>query len=280
MAVRFTPHNKFHAANHHTLSSSRIVDSALDPIASFEHPFLGIFYNRLTDERRTYTHDTNSYLWWSAYTTIQTFSSNWMPDLSLWTTVNSLSDEWNLGYNSYLNLKTLSSRWESVYTTVNTYSAEWGSPFLMLTNVVQEYTVAKTFSGQTLGLATVSTFDWNLDIQQVAFINVDRDIFINNPDEESIINGGLYTLIIRQYNDGVFPGGNKVEFDTNYRFNDRGRIKNIISQGLSAMTIINFLAVDGILFGDVTMLSGLPLQTIPGPEPDPPEEDIFIGTII
>ena len=36
-------HNKFHSANHHTLPSPHIKDSGLDPIASYEFPFIGDF---------------------------------------------------------------------------------------------------------------------------------------------------------------------------------------------------------------------------------------------
>ena len=36
-------HNKFHSANHHTLPSPHIVDSGLDPIASYDFPFIGDF---------------------------------------------------------------------------------------------------------------------------------------------------------------------------------------------------------------------------------------------
>jgi hypothetical protein len=252
MANVFTFHNKWHGTNHHTLCSFKVVDSGQDPIASQKYPFLGIFYNRLTDNDRTYAIETNSYNWWSGYTTILTFSGdNWMHDLSLWTTVNSLSDNWNLGYNSYLNLKTLSSRWEQVYTTVSAYSAEWDSPFLVKTNLVQEYSKAKLFAGQTLQLATISAYDWNLNFQQVAYIDIDRDIFINNPDEDTIINGGFYTLILKQ----IPPGEYQVEFDTGYRFNDRPRLKDIVKKTSSSMTIIKFLAVDSVLFGDVTYLN-------------------------
>ena len=36
-------HNKFHSANHHTLPSPHIKDSALDPVASHDFPFIGDF---------------------------------------------------------------------------------------------------------------------------------------------------------------------------------------------------------------------------------------------
>jgi hypothetical protein len=36
-------HDKLHRANHHTLSTGGLLDSAYDPIASPEHPFRGDF---------------------------------------------------------------------------------------------------------------------------------------------------------------------------------------------------------------------------------------------
>lgn len=252
MAGNFTFHNKFHRANHHSLSSFDILDSGFDPIASQRHPFLGVFYNRLTDNERTYSIDTDSYQWWSAYTTVGTFSANWMLTLPVYTTVNTLSDNWNLGYNSYLNLRANSGSWMSVYTTVCAYSAEWGSPYLMFTNKVQEYTHAKTFSGQnlkTVGLG-LSSYDWNLDYQQVAFATITGDCFFYNPVEGTAINGGIYTLVIKQ------AGRYEVTFDSLYRFNDRPRLNDIVNRSLSGITVINFIAINDLLYGDVTFLSG------------------------
>ena len=44
MSNRF--HNKFHRQNHHSNPTSGYLDSALDPIASFEQPFQGEFYSQ------------------------------------------------------------------------------------------------------------------------------------------------------------------------------------------------------------------------------------------
>lgn len=258
MAGQLTLHNKFHRANHHSLSSLDIIDSGFDPIASKSQPFLGVFYNLLTDQQRTFNINTNSYDWWSAYTTFRTYSANWMNTLTLFTTVCSLSNQWNLGYQSYLNSVAFSGRWESVYANVCAFSAEWGSPYLMFTNKSQEYTHSKTFSGQMLTLSedSVSAYDWNLDTQQVAFLTLTQDSFINNPAEGSLINGGIYTLIFKQFNI-VNPFNTwEVTFDTQYRFNDRRRLNDIVNKTLSGITIINFLAIDNLLYGDVTFLSG------------------------
>lgn len=261
MAGTFTVHNKFHRSNHYTLSSV-VVDSGMDPIASKQYPFLGVFYNIITDQQRTFFIPTNSYEWWSAYTTMSSFSANWMKTQTLYTTVCTLSDNWNLGYNSFTSLCAASGLYDSAFTTVCAYSGSWGSPFLMFTNKVQEFTHAKTFSGVDLygedpvNPGDLRSFTWDLDTQQVAFIRVKEDIFIENPIEESIINGGLYTLVLSQDNTGLANVGHQVSFDTNYRFNSTLNFNDIVSKGLSAVTVINFIAVNSVMYGDVVVLSG------------------------
>lgn len=258
MAGNFTFHNKFHRANHHTISAISIIDSGLDPIASERYPFMGIFYNVLTDLERSFFIPTNSYEWWSAYTTMSGHSANWMNTESLFTTVCSTSGEWNLGYLGYTTLYATSANFESTYTTVCAFSASWGSPYLMFTNKVQEYTHAKTFSGVDLiasDAPSLSVFEWNLDYQQVAFIKVDRDIVVENPIEETIINGGMYTLVFKQDNSSVVNTGYEVSFGSNYRFNTKLNFTDIVSKTLSAITVINFIAINNILYGDVIVLS-------------------------
>jgi len=261
MAGTFTLHNKFHRSNHHTLTAVTTIDSGMDPIASKQYPFLGIFYTILTDQSRTFFIPTNSFEWWSAYTTMSSFSANWMKTETLYTTVCSLSDNWNLGYNSFTTLLANSALYDSAFTTVCAYSASWASPFLMFTNKVQEYTHAKTFSGVDLVgevqpvIGASPRYVWNLDTQQIAFIKVDQDIFIENPDEETMINGGLYTIVFSQNNASVANVGHQVNFDTNYRFNTALGFTDIVGKSLSAITVINFIAVNGIMYGDVVVLS-------------------------
>jgi len=260
MAGVFTFHNKFHRSNHHTLTGTKDIDGGLDPIASKKYPFRGIFYNLLTDQGNTFDYYTDSLQWFNAYTTMGSFSATWMLTKTLYNTVSSLSSNWNLGYDAYTFLKANSGDYDSTFTTVKTYSAEWGSPYLMFTNKAQEYTHSKTFSGQDLYFSEfypgLSTYDWNLDSQQVAFIRVNKNIFIANPFEETVLTGGLYTLVLKQDNPGQHMLGYEVEFDNLYRFNGIKDTKNIVNKTLSGITVINFIAIQGILYGDVTYLSG------------------------
>lgn len=260
MAGRYTFHNKFHRSNHHSVSALDTIDSGLDPIASISHPFVGVFYNLLTDTERSFSIESNSLEWWSAYTTMVSYSATWMLTRSLYTTVSSLSDNWNDGYTAYTHFNYLSNLLVSLYTTVCTYSAEWGSPYLMFTNRVQQYTHAKTFSGQNLqpigtNFYETTTYNWDLNTQQVAYIYLkDSNIFVKNPTATSKVNGGLYSLVITQpiNTQAVY----NVEFDTQYRFNDRDTVKDVVLYALSGITMINFICIDGLMYGDVVHLSG------------------------
>lgn len=270
MAGSYTFHNKFHRANHHTFKADDQIDAGLDPIASQEFPFNGIFYNLVTDAKKTFTIPTDSFQWWSAYTTVGSYSGSWMLTRSLYTTVSSLSNNWNKGYEGYLLLRSNSGNWNAAYTTVSTFSASWGSPYLMFTNKPQVYTHSKTFSGQNLQLATtlnlqtgeetaipgLSTFKWDLNTQQIAFITLDKNIYLFNPDTESMVEGGLYTLVVTQQNNSVVGAGYDILFDTQYRFNSLQQFNNIVNKSLSGITVINFICVNGLMLGDVTYLNG------------------------
>lgn len=266
MAGSYTFHNKFHRANHHTFIADDQIDAGLDPIASAEFPFNGIFYNLVTDARKTFVIETNSFEWWSAYTTMGAYSATWMLTRSLYTTVSSLSDNWNNGYEGYLLLRANSGNWDNSYTTISTFSASWGSPFLMFTNKPQIYTHSKTFSGQQLQLAKIlnletgeetdipglSSYKWDLNTQQVAFHTLDKDITLFNPEPETMVQGGLYTLVVTQKSNDGFD----ITFDTQYRFNSLQQFNNVVNKTLSGITVINFICLNDFMLGDVTYLKG------------------------
>jgi len=270
MAGTYTFHNKFHRANHHTLGTTDQLDSGLDPIATKEYPFYGVFYNLITDAERTFNIETNSYNWWSVYTTVLSNSSNWMLTRSVYSTVSSLSDNWNLGYQGYTTLKAYSGDWDNSYTIISSFSADWGSPYLMFTNVPQVYTHSKTFSGQDLRLAQLvdqltgevtdlpglSTYEWNLDRQQVGYATLEKNMFLSNPDPDTMVDGGIYTLVVTQNNPSVVNSGYDLEFDKLYRFNSVQTFNNVVNTTLSGITIINFICVNGFMLGDVTKLAG------------------------
>lgn len=273
MAGNFTFHNKFHRSNHHTISGLRTIDSGLDPIATQAEPFLGIFFNIVTDQQRSFNYATNSYDWWSAFTTMRANSGTWMLTRSLYTTVSSLSDNWNLGLFAYTSIRSLSALYRSLYQTVSSLSASWGSPYLMYTNRSQVYTHSKAFSGQDLFpigysqyiggtvVPAISVYNWNLDTQQVAFLDLNVFPFGNVPSlrPEVLLNntvngvrGGLYTLQIKQRNTGTPVD---VVFSTTYRFNDRSTRTGIVTSAPGSTTVINFLKADSLMLGDVYYLT-------------------------
>ncbi len=247
MAGTFRFHNKFHRSSHYTLTGTNVEDQGLDPVASQNQPFLGIFYNTITDQSRSYTFNSNSLFWHNAYVTIRTLSANWGNTGPLYTTVNTLSNNWNKGYDAYVTLNPLSGNYESTYTVVQSNSAVWSDPTVMFTNKVQENTRSKTFSGYPLTIVpSASTVDWDLDVAQVAFLTLTQNVTVQNPTQSSIKKGGLYTLYIIQGNNG----GYTASFQTAYRFPLGDSISVNMNKSLSGITIVNFISDGVLLFGD------------------------------
>jgi hypothetical protein len=252
-------HNKLHRANHHTIigNGNPIPDAGTDPIASQAFPFLGVFYNLLTDSGRSFNILTNSLEWWSSYKTVESLSAIWAPTLSVWTTVNQLSTYWNLGYDGYTTFKSNSSIYESTYTTVSANSAIWGSPYIVYTNIPQQFTKSKTFSGQDLTVSVLDdTVSWNLSSQQICFITLTKNISVLNP-YPIITNsnkGGLYTMVLSQ--DAI--GGWDASFDTSYRFPETTNRTNIIGTSANSTTVLNFVCDGVLMYADV-------VKTFPSP---------------
>ena len=242
-------HSKFHRANHHSVASPGIPDSGLDPIASLTEPFVGIFYNTITDDSRSYTLNANSLQWYQAYSIVSTYSGYWGLTDSVYNTVNSLSDNWNLGFKAYLSFSPNSAKYESAYTTFRTYSAGWNNENIMYLNVVQEYTKSKTFSGTNLQAIDPISVDWDLDSNQVTFITLISSLSVNNP--LNMRRGGLYTMVVKQSS----AGNKDINFDTCYRFPNSLIRYNIVDTGPNKVTIINFLCDGAVMYGDVIKLS-------------------------
>lgn len=262
MSGVFKFHNKLHRANHHTIggTGNSIPDAGTDPIASQDFPFLGVFFNTLTDNSRSYNINTNSFEWWASYKTVNALSGIWAPTLSVWTTVNALSDNWNLGYSGYTTYFANSAEYEATYSTVSANSAIWGSPYIMYTNIPQQYTKSKTFSAQDLEVSIFDTVEWNLSSQQVCFVTLTKNISVLNP-VPSISNfnrGGLYTMVLVQDS----TGGWDASFGTAYRFPETQNRTNIIGTSADSTTILNFICDGLLLYADV-------VKTFPKPPPEP-----------
>jgi hypothetical protein len=273
MAGFFRLHNKFHRTSHHTLTGTDTVDGGSDPIASKEFPFNGIFYNNLTDYKRTYNIKTNSFDWNSVYVTVNSLSAEWGLIKTTYTTVNTNSANWEKGFSAYTTLQSVSDNYNSVYTTVCANSAAWSeSEFLLYTNRVQQNTRSKTFSGYTLSINQDGSVDWNLDIAQVAFLYLKDNVFLKNPFPSSLKRGGIYHLYVYQNprptidilrfgsndklktfetsNNIVFLDllANTLDFDENYLFplNE----ESSLNYSVSGVTIFNFMCDGEYMHGN------------------------------
>jgi hypothetical protein len=247
MSGSFRLHNKFHRSSHYSLSSASVQEHGIDPIASKEEPFNGVFYNILTDQNRTYNISTNSYDWYSNYTTLKELSSKWDLAGTTYTTVRSNSSNWNNSYSAYSTLCAVSANYNSTYTTVRANSASWANEYVLYTNRVQENTKSKTFRGYTLSVNNDNTVDWNLDIAQVAYLTLYSDVTIKNPPPSSMKSGGIYNLYVIQGNpDGDF----NITFGSNYVFPLGVDISSSINFELSGVTIFNFFSDSIYMHGD------------------------------
>lgn len=244
MAGSYVFHNKLHRASHHTLSGTGLPDAGLDPIASIDQPFIGIFYNVLPDVNGALSIKTSSLDWWSTWTTVNNLSSIWAPTQSIYVTLTGLSADWSLGFSAYTSLSSNSAKYESAYTTVKTYSADWSAPYKMFTNIVQEYTAAKTFAGTTISFDPIlNTATWDVALNQITFLNLSDNITFN--PVVSAKRGGVYVLTVIQ--DSV--GGRDIAFDPSFRFNSTLNINGVIATDPNSRTVITFIYDGNIMYG-------------------------------
>lgn len=251
----FLFHNKFHRANHHTIATPGLPDSATDPIASQSEPFLGIFYNYqnpllnlsaidvsyletfFTDSITTFDGlsvntirsiyaaitanvFTSSQQWFEMHTNINGFSAVYGLYPTVSSTVNSFSGVWNLAYDFYSSLNTLSTNYFSTYTVTNSYSGNW--PFIDTTlrlNLVQQNSYAKNFSGANITDITVLGSNisayWNLSAAQCAFFRITGDTVFKNIVNPLNKKKGGEYTLILQQ-DGF--GSRSVAFENDYVF--------------------------------------------------------------
>jgi hypothetical protein len=231
-------HNKFHLSLHHTVSSAGYPDSATDPIAGIGNEFLGTFYNAVCGVTTTSTE------WRSNYLQIKPLSGGWEKYKTTYSTVCSLSAPWNLGYSFRTEYFTNSADYESTDSNLASNSAYWFNLYNAFTKGdPQQYTKQISFSGVEL-VQTVGNIDWDLDVAQVAFINLSLPtVTLRNPT--NMKKGGCYTLIIRQDQ----AGSKSVAFEANY-------VLNIGNPGVMlapfGVTVIRFISNGTRLFGKVT----------------------------
>jgi hypothetical protein len=190
-------HNNFHRSNHHTVSSFGYPESAKDPIASFEFPFKGIVYNNLYSIDEVFIANTNSYDWWSAYTSVNSNSATWEKCLTTYTTVCSNSAFWNKYYSIYNKLNPLSGNYQSTYQTLCANLEYWNAVYnenTMYTNKVQESTRQKTFANNYIYPSNPMNIVLDLSGGQVTTYITDVDSYFS--DFSGNKRGGTYNLIL------------------------------------------------------------------------------------
>ena len=152
-------HNKYHRANHFSVSAEGFPDSATDPIASSDQPFIGLFYNTISDG-----FSGNSLEWRNTYTTTKAYSADWCLYPSVSTIVKSGSSSWVDGYDFYTSFKPVSNIFESTYSSVISNSAQYYLTNLygLFTDQAQQNLLSKNFAGITvnpfLSVNRVETF--------------------------------------------------------------------------------------------------------------------------
>jgi len=227
----FIYHNKWHSFNHHTVPSPGYPDSAMDPIASQEFPFLGFFFNSIPlssveDVIVSYT-DTNSRDWYNYYTLTSINSSDW----SLWSsvrytasgfrsenirlsTVTFLYENWSDGYtgytywngfsalimSAYLNAFALSSArvWPLSTEGSETSGRGWHialSGITWRTNVSAVNTRQKNFGPVALLTPNQdNTLFWDVSTAQTAYLTLTEDKTLTATRIFNAYKGGKYTL--------------------------------------------------------------------------------------
>ena len=277
-------HNKFHRRNHHTVSSPQFPDSATDPIASVNSPFVGNFTNIIEGElfsyllliaqdgghlitqdslgilenssitpplTVTFTIDTLSIT--NTYNSVKTFSADWMQFYTVADTVNTLSASWSDGYSFYVSLTTNSAKYESMCSTLQSYSGTWLNitNYGRLLNVPQQDTKYKGCIAPTLSTTPALQVNWDLDNAQTAFVFLTSDVTVMNPS--SLKKGGTYSIALQQ----DFPGNHNVTFENKFVLSGLDAASNMVMPGAGlikelsafAVMVVNFVNDGSKLYG-------------------------------
>lgn len=287
-------HNRLHRTIHHTVSSLRYPDSHLDPIASEDKPFFGIFHNIIPAEKlSTYLQDsdnsliitfdlnaiktiqdsylnltqnatTNSQEWASTYQTVHALSAEFGQYLTVFNTVTALSSGWQSAYNFFNHFSANSASFASCYATTNSLSAAWELyPFKHLTNLAQQDTKSKNFAATKLPVT--SNIVWDLSSNQFSYMTLTSSAVFKNLSAAKKKKGGQYYLLLKQ----PASGANDAYFESDYVFSNFDYLTgdNINKEALG-VTVLKFIS-DGVKMyarTEIYTLSGLaPYTYFAGP---------------
>lgn len=305
-------HNKFHQSAHFTVSAAGYLDSATDPIASNDKPFLGTFHNNLyvisayaTEELLSFTSEdlitfasepmvvfvtipsgfkseglTNSMEWYGQFNTIQALSSKFGNYWTTYATVTALSSTWQAGKIFYDNFSIFYPLYDSTWLTTKQVSATWENYATKhLTNLAQQDTKSKNFRATTL--APTSALFWNLSANQFSILTLSNSAVFININSGNKKRGGRYHLILKQPGETI----RDALFNSDYVFANSPTITGINLEKFG-VTVIKFTSDGQKMYGNTEFysLSGLlPYTYFAGTgivlTPDPAEAvetDVFL----
>lgn len=273
-------HNKWHSFNHYTVSIEGYPDSATDPIASREFPFIGAFFNFINpltfiveDEGRS-----NSANWYFYYSLTHSNSADWEKYITTRNTLTTNQPSWDLGFNAYSFYFANSSKYSNVYTITNSTSSEalWNSSIYtgwqialssiaLRTDRVGINTEQKVAVPVRLYENSNRIITWNLSAQTV-YYNVTGNYVLS---ASNLINpklGGKYTFWA--YVDKCPESNANIVFDkkdyhilVNTPYNSFISSNNVITLSASSITRIDFVYNGEKMLGKATQYNIYPFTT-------------------
>ena len=212
-------HNKWHRFNHHTVALSGYPDSAIDPIASLDFPFRGIFYTLIpyitAGDEILYFIPSNSYFWWNTYNYTVTYSGDWENWQSVKETLCSDIRDYNEGQGGFLWWTANSGLLETAYRSGFSLSAEFVWPLstegrfppvsgygwhVALSSVTmrlnkQDVNIRQKVA-QPVQLAETNqkTVNWNVSAAQTAYFTLTGNYTLTADKVFSAQRGGKYVM--------------------------------------------------------------------------------------
>jgi hypothetical protein len=210
----FIFHNKYHKNAHHTIPTSGFPDSASDPIASEKYPFLGVFYNTVSDNI-----SGNSLDWANTFTATSANSAIWDRYLSVFTTVHSNSAVWQNNSSFYTTYNQISSDLNSTYTTVTVNSSFWDrlySDDVLHTDRSQQNTRQKNFAIFEISPNDISNMILDLSAGQISYYVISNTSNVSGFSGAK--RGGKYYLYV--ITNGTCNSAINLNFNPdNFKFN-------------------------------------------------------------
>lgn len=275
-------HNKWHAFNHYTVPLEGFPDSATDPIASKDTPFLGVFYNSLSSSLSGNPRSigsSNSVGWWHYSSTTYAHSGWWELYPTVLNTTVTLSSNWNSGYSGFTTLCASSARFDSYFNTSLNLSGAgmyevvggvngpggvgWHIALSATTHRLNEAqaNVNQKVARPVKLLETNKNIVWNLSAQTV-YVQITGNYALSASEVKNLKKGGRYTMWV--YIDRCPEDDMDMIFDQRY-YNIAVKVlsgkdyfrslTNVIRLSSSSITRIDFTCDGKKMLGKATQYS-------------------------